>query len=278
MALAIFNKLNKPENCHYYLLHIAQEEHKKNLYEAIQKITSESISLLEQTKSEVSSLIGLSDKMSEEFNESSDSIEEMIQKVQTINGIVENNFKIVDELESATHSGSVKLTEVSRLVGEIENESKHLVEMSRMVAKLSSQTNLLAMNAAIEAAHAGQYGAGFSVVADEIRKLAESSGHEARQIGEVLKKVKAMVDDAFSKTGIAKTDIDNIVNLAGKVREQELEAKGAVSEQVSGNEKILSTLSQMKSGARDVEIAAEKVSSSADRIISSIQTIGKEED
>ncbi len=275
MAIAIFNGVNRRENCHHYVLHVANVAHDNELYETVRNITKQSIKMLEDTKGDVASLVSVTKDMSQSVSSGSSAIQEMLGNINSINSIIETNFRIVAELEKATQTGRTNLADVTNLVGEIEAESRTLMEMSKMVAQISGQTNMLAMNAAIEAAHAGQYGAGFSVVADEIRKLAEDSGKEARQIGEVLKKIKGMIDNAYSKTGIANKEFETVVSLAGKVKDQELEVKSAMSEQNEGNNRLLDDLAQMQDGTHAVEAAAGKVSTSTDTVIKEISDIGK---
>ena len=275
MAVAIFNKKNKPENCHHYVLKKAHEDHSEELLATIKNITQESVNLLNTTKENVSSLNSVTDKMTKNVTNSSSAIEEMIVNISSINSIIEKNFEIVNELETATSTGREKLSEVASLVGEIENESSQLVELSRVIATIASQTNLLAMNAAIEAAHAGEFGAGFSVVADEIRKLAEDSGKQVKQIGVVLKNIKTMVDNAYSKAGYVQQEFDSVVNLSGKVKEQELEVKNAMQEQSEGNTVFLNSLAQMKDGTHEVENAAKSLRENTDLVIESIMNLGK---
>ena len=276
MAVAIFNGKNKPENCHHYVLNKAKENHTEQLTEAIKNITLKSVDLLQGTKDSVASLNQVTNTMSDNVSNSSSAIEQMIGTISSINKIIENNFAIVNQLESATNSGKNSITEVAGLIGEIENESKHLVEMSRVISQISSQTNLLAMNAAIEAAHAGEFGAGFSVVADEIRKLAEDSGNQAKQIGEVLKKIKQMVDNVYSKTSSVQSDFDSVVSLSGKVKDQEIEVKNAMQEQSEGNALLLTSLAQMKEETSAVENAAIELRDNTEDVINSIMNIGKQ--
>ncbi|MBR6193584.1 MAG: 4Fe-4S binding protein [Treponema sp.] len=275
MAIAIFNKKNKPENCHHYVLKKAREDHGEEILATIKNITQESVNLLNSTKENVSSLNSVTDKMSRNVANSSSAIEEMLVNISSINSIIEKNFAIVNELEEATNTGRERLSEVAALVGDIENESSQLVELSRVIATIASQTNLLAMNAAIEAAHAGEFGAGFSVVADEIRKLAEDSGKQVKQIGVVLKNIKTMVDNAYSKAGYVKQEFDSVVNLSGKVKEQELEVKNAMQEQSEGNTVFLNSLAQMKDGTHEVETAAQTLRENTDLVIESIINLGK---
>ena len=131
------------------------------------------------------------------------------------------------------------------------------------------------MNAAIEAAHAGEVGAGFSVVADEIRKLAENSGNEAKRIDATLKKVKEMIDNAYSSSGLAQKEFDNVVGLANKVKSKEMEVKTSMAEQNESNAQLLDRLSQMKDATKAVEDAAADLSQNTEQVISSISDIGK---
>ena len=276
MAVAIFNGLNKPEHCHHYkgveLVKITGN-HKQELKNAIEEVKNTSLTQLAESDADVKEIQQVSQQMVDSVNSSSAAIEKMVAGIQSVNEVLNANSGSMRALAEATQTGKVSVEEITVLVGEIEKSSNGLSEMSTVIQQIASQTNLLAMNAAIEAAHAGEFGKGFTVVADEIRKLAESSGKEAKQISEVLKKVKSLIDSTFTKTVAVKEDIDNIVTLADTVSEQESVVKNTVSEQSEGSQKLMESLQMMRSNTQSVEVAVDKLRSSTESVKTAIQDI-----
>ena len=276
MAVAIFNGLNKPENCVRFKvkqLDIEKENKKIDIENVISQVKETSLIQLGKNDTDVREIERVSGSMVDSVGNSAAAIEEMIANIQSINTILNNNAGSMVALSDATKTGKTSIEEISVLIGEIEKSSNGLSEMSNVIQQISSQTNLLAMNAAIEAAHAGEFGKGFSVVADEIRKLAESSGKEAKQISEVLKKVKSLIDSTFGKTVAVQQDIENIVTLADAVSNQENVVKNAVAEQNDGGQQLLETLQVVKDCTQSVTVAVENLRHSTETVKDAIVNI-----
>lgn len=277
-AVAIFNKVNRMDHCHQYLVSQNKkmsEEFQEEINSSVKNVTDLSVSKLEESQIDVSSLMNVTKDMSEAVSISSSAVEQMIGNINSINEILSKNAVAVNKLEEATNVGKNNLTDVTTLVSQIEQNSKGLVEMSNMIQSIASRTNLLAMNAAIEAAHAGESGKGFSVVADEIRKLAESSNTEAKRIGEVLNSVKELIDSAYGKTVSTQHEFETIVSLSTMVKEQENVVKEAMMEQNNGNKILLESLSQLKSSEQAVSDASHKLHQGTEAIMNTIKDLGK---
>ena len=212
----------------------------------------------------------------------SSAIEEMMASMNSVTGTLAKNTASVQELLAASEVGRGGLQEVSRDIQEIARESEGLLEINAVMENISSQTNLLSMNAAIEAAHAGEAGKGFAVVADEIRKLAESSSEQSKTISAVLKKIKTSIDKITGSTEAVLNEFEAIDGGVRTVSGQTGNIRGAMEEQSAGSKHILEAIGQLnevtrkvKDGSRvmlagskeaiaegkNLEIAAEEISS-----------------
>ena len=276
MAISIYNGLNKLENCHdYKSKQIAkiQENQVAQIHDVVEKVKSSTISQLSDSDNGINKVKNASEEMVSCVNTSSAAIEEMIANIKSINNILNNNQEAMIALVDETKLGYNGIAEITELVNKIESESEGLIEMSNVIQQIASQTNLLSMNAAIEAAHAGESGKGFAVVADEIRKLAENSGTEAKKISVVLTSIKKLIDSTFTKMGIVQQEMEKIVSLSGDVKSQEDVVKNAISEQNDGGSILLGSLNEMKNNTSHVVDAIDHLKNTSGLIKDAILSI-----
>ncbi|MDR0525440.1 MAG: methyl-accepting chemotaxis protein [Spirochaetaceae bacterium] len=251
--------------------------------ENIKTIKTRSISqsvAVEETNAAMERITGVINELNntvvqqtESVAESSASIEEMIANIQSVTQTLIKNTDTVQELLTASEVGKRGLQEVSQDIRNIARESEGLLEINKVMENIASQTNLLSMNAAIEAAHAGDAGRGFAVVAGEIRKLAVSSGEQSKMISTVLNKIKASIDTIMSSADTVLKKFDAINKQVQKVSDQEANIRNAMEEQGAGSKQILESISRLNDLTRWVQSGSQEILQGSQEVIAESRSL-----
>jgi methyl-accepting chemotaxis protein len=220
---------------------------------------TETNAAMEQITVNIDKLSGHVDNQSASVSQSSSAIEEMVANIQSVIQTLVKNAGNVKELIDAAEVGRSGLQEVASDIQEIARESEGLLEINAVMQNIASQTNLLSMNAAIEAAHAGEAGKGFAVVADEIRKLAENSGEQSKTITMVLKKIKDSIDKITKSTEGVLNKFEAIDRGVKTVSEQEENIRNAMEEQGVGSKQILEAIERLNEATQLVKDGSEEM-------------------
>ena len=197
-------------------------------------------------KESIESLNELIESQSASINTSSSAVEEMTANIHSVTKTLIENSKNVSGLTEASENGKIGLQAVAEKIKDIAKDSEGLLEINSVMNRIASQTNLLSMNAAIEAAHAGEAGRGFAVVADEIRKLAESSAQQSKTTAAMLKKIKASIDTITASSDEVLSRFEIIDTGVKTVSTHELNIRNAMEEQEVGGKQILDSIERLK--------------------------------
>ena len=184
---------------------------------------------------------------------SSACIEEMIGNIGSVNTTMQKMNYQFAELSGVTTEGKEKQAEVDKKVTEMAEQSKLLIEANGVIARIASQTNLLAMNAAIEAAHAGELGSGFSVVADEIRSLAENSSKQSRIIGQRMKEISKTISDVVASSRLSSEAFVHITDKLSMTDKLVQEMSAAMVEQEEGSKQVFEALRNINTSTGQVQ-------------------------
>jgi methyl-accepting chemotaxis protein len=225
-------------------------------------------------KENIDSLKMMIEQQTDSVNMSSSAIEEMTANIHSVNQTLIENSKNVSILSEASENGKTGLQTVAQEIQEIAHDSEGLLEINSVMENIASQTNLLSMNAAIEAAHAGEAGRGFAVVAEEIRKLAESSGDQSKTTTTMLKKIKASIDNITKSSNEVQNRFGAIDESVKTVSVHEQNILHAMEEQEVGGKQILDSIGRLrditasvKKGSDDMEKSGETLVQETDEFI-----------
>ncbi len=207
------------------------------------------------------------------LTESSASVEEMIANVESIAANTQASTRASERLAAEGGEGKSRIAEVDAAVSSIIRSSENLGEAALLITEIADRTNLLAMNASIEAAHAGDAGRGFAVVAEEIRKLAEQSTSRAKDISSDLAGVALAIEDV---RGASAAVVGSFVSMLDKSESVGVSVRAigdALSEQRDGGRHVLDALTRLKELTREISAGSEEMAEGHRSIIGHVERL-----
>ena len=234
---------------------------------------SETSATVEQISSSIHSLDRSIEGQAEVVGESSASIEQMVANISSVTQNLQTNSENFTKLLSATEEGKTKLAGALSLIQDIAGRSDSLLAANSVIRKVSTETNLLAMNAAIEAAHAVEFGRGFAVVAEEIRSLAENAAKQSASISRELKEVKQAIDSVVVASKEVDHAFQNVSVSVSDAHGLQEEMRDAMEEQRTGTTQVLEALEAIRDQTTEVRGGSSEIKTASSAVLEQIRLL-----
>lgn len=263
-----------------------------NMHRAIGEVTENATSLAasaEEISASTEEIASGSAQQAQDANTSADMMTEMAEAVQAVSENAQHAASLTDRTVGAAEQGGIVINDtivgmeqISTSIQDLANKSVQIGEIIEVIDDIAEQTNLLALNAAIEAARAGEAGKGFAVVADEVRKLAERSSKATKEISELITMIQentkrsvdsvAMGNERVEKAG---TTFNDIVKLLKDSSARVTEIAAASEQQAAQAQEVLSAVQNIASVTQETAAGIEETATTATDLATMAETLNQ---
>jgi methyl-accepting chemotaxis protein len=240
------------------------------------KRTADSI---EEIVRSITSLEGAVETQAVSISRSAESIGQMVKDIDSVRSLMNHANTSTEDLNTSSDLGRKMLNNLTEELTRIAEQSSFLEQANTTLGNIAAQTNILAMNAAIEAAHAGEAGRGFAVVAQEIRKLAESSDKESTSISDEIKKMQKGIANMRKVSEETVTTLSNMFTNVSDIQTSFTSVNTAVEAQASHGAQIMGALDTLQETTNQVRSGSDKIqqeSGSIQETVENLETISRE--
>ena len=228
---------------------------------------------MERIGSNISALNTIIGRQTDSVNRSFQAVEQMLSSIQSVTDTLEKNSERFSRLTESSEIGFKNISDIRTKILDISAKSERMSEANAVIQSIAAQTNLLAMNAAIEAAHAGEAGKGFAVVSDEIRKLAEDSAGQSKFISAALKELVAAIDSVVQTSETAGHSFEDVRHAIENVTKEQNSIQTAMDKQRDKSIQVSEAFKTIRSLTEEVRTGAMEMNEDNKNIIKKTEAL-----
>jgi hypothetical protein len=268
MAKAIFNGLNKADNCHHFQIDLIEQgkERTSRISGKLHERISASAEIVADSSSMINILLDSTGGQNRAIHESTVALEEMIAAIRSVSEMLGQRRALVETLRASSDGKITMLKSTVDSITRVVDSVGKVQQFNKTINDVAANTNLLAMNAAIEAAHAGEKGRGFSVVASEIRKLAEQTSANAQNIESDLKAMNGDIQHSMKQTVETSEHMQDIIHQFSAIADSFAEFSSSMEQMSQGTTQIQDSISRMVQTSESVKDFGEQMNLIIDQL------------